>query len=190
MKPTIVIARHHENVEWSKSFENVIIYNKGAPLEEGFNVIALDNVGREGHTYYKYIYDHYEYLPEHIIFLQGNPFDHSPNIIGKLYHYMGSDNNNIDFEFISEWVIETNLAGCGYHSGLPLQQVYTTLFDEVKTEMSIIFGAGAQFIVSNKQIWKRPREFYLRIVKMLETSVCPIEGYVIERFHRLICSNH
>ena len=188
MKPTIVIARHHENVEWSKSFENVIIYNKGVPLEEGYNEIMLNNVGREGHTYYKYIYDHYDDLPNHIIFLQGHPFDHSPNIMNQLHHYMGS--NDIDFEFISERVLETNLAGCCHHDGLPLQQVYETLFDEVKTEMTITFGAGAQFIVSNKQIWKRPREFYLRIVKMLETSVCPIEGYVIERFHGLICSHH
>jgi hypothetical protein len=153
-------------------------------------VINLNNVGREGHTYYKYIYDHYEYLPNHIIFLQGHPFDHSPNIIGKLHQYMGSDNNDIDFEFISEWVIETNLAGCCHHDGyLPLQQVYQILFDEVKTEMMITFGAGAQFIVSNKQIWKHPREFYLKLVNMLETSISPIEGYVIERFHGLILSS-
>jgi hypothetical protein len=54
--------------------------------------------------------------------------------------------------------------------------------------MPFDFGPGAQFIVSRKQILKRPREFYLNIVKILENNVCPIEGYCIERFQKLIFS--
>ena len=54
--------------------------------------------------------------------------------------------------------------------------------------MEFIFGAGAQFIVSKKQILKRPKEFYLKIVEMLQYSINPIEGFVIERFHKLIFS--
>ncbi|MBH73934.1 MAG: hypothetical protein CMM57_09815 [Rhodospirillaceae bacterium] len=46
--------------------------------------MPLNNVGREGHTYYKYICDNYEKLPEYTFFLQGYPFDHSGNIICDL----------------------------------------------------------------------------------------------------------
>ncbi len=52
--------------------------------------------------------------------------------------------------------------------------------------MKFKFGAGAQFIVSKKNILQRPKEFYLKIIEMLENDINPIEGFVIERFHKLI----
>ena len=64
--------------------------------------------------------------------------------------------------------------------------MYEILFNEKKEDMSFKFGSGAQFIVSKTKILQRPKEFYLKIVKMLENSINPIEGYVIERFHNLI----
>ena len=84
----VVIARYRENLDWIKNIPdkfNVIIYNKGEPLPSEYKSILLENVGREGHTYYKYIYDNYENLPNHVIFLQGYPFDHSPNLINILH---------------------------------------------------------------------------------------------------------
>lgn len=44
-----------------------------------FHEIFLKNVGREGHAYYKHIYDNYENLSYYTIFLQGNPFDTTDN---------------------------------------------------------------------------------------------------------------
>jgi hypothetical protein len=186
MKVCIVVARYNENLEWSKQFLNVIIYNKGTPLTNDFNQILLNNVGREGHTYYKHIYDNYDNLAEYTIFLQGNPFDHSPNIISNLNKYINNTELSIDFEFLSEYISDCNLNGCVHHSGLPLIDVYEKLFDEKKTYMKFKFGAGAQFIVSKKTILQRPKEFYLKIVEMLENDINPIEGFVIERFHKLI----
>ena len=65
----------------------------------------MNNVGREGHTYYKHIYDNYDNLADYTIFLQGNPFDHSPNIISNLNKYVNNTNLSIDFEFLSEYVL-------------------------------------------------------------------------------------
>jgi hypothetical protein len=81
----IIVARYNENIQWTKQFENVIIYNNGCKLPDDYNQVFLNNVGREGHTYYKYIYDNYNNLEDYTFFLQGNPlFDHSPNIINNL----------------------------------------------------------------------------------------------------------
>ena len=52
--------------------------------------------------------------------------------------------------------------------------------------LMFLFGAGAQFIVSKEQIYKRPRDFYLKIINILEYSINPIEGFIIERFHIMI----
>lgn len=184
----IIVARYNEDVEWTKQFPNVIIYNKGDKLGNGYNEIFLNNVGREGHTYYKYICDNYENLAEHTIFLQGRPFDHSPNIISNLNKYINDKNLNIDFEFLSEQV---------HHSSLDLEymrnwqcknihQNWKYIFGTNSDNQECIFGAGAQFIVSKKKILKNSKEFYEKIVKLLEYSIDPQEGHNIERFHKYI----
>lgn len=64
----IVVARYNEDLEWTKLLSNVIIYNKGTPLTNDFNQILLNNVGREGHAYYKHIYDNYDKLADYTFF--------------------------------------------------------------------------------------------------------------------------
>ena len=182
----IIIARYNENIEWTKQFPNVTIANKGPQLPTNYNAVTLQNVGREGHTYYKYICDNYDNLDNYTIFLQGNPFDHSPNIINNLKKLINKSDLRLDFGFLSEQILNTNLNGCPHHSGLPLKEVYTKLFNTQQRNTNFEFGAGAQFIVSKKSILRRPKEFYLKIVEMLQNSVNPIEGFVIERFHGLI----
>lgn len=182
----IVIARYHENIEWSKQFPNVIIYNKGNKLDNDYNEIMLSNVGKEGHTYYKHICDNYDNLADYTIFLQGTPFDHSPNIISNLNKYINNADMSINFEFLSEKILDCNLCGCEYHHGLPLIETYEKLFNEKKEYMEFKFGAGAQFIVSKKCILNKPKVFYSKIVEMLQNDTNPIEGFVIERFHKII----
>jgi hypothetical protein len=186
MSVCIIVARYNENIEWTKQFPNVIIYNKGEKLENCYNEVLLSNVGREGHTYYKYICDNYDKLEDFTIFLQGTPFDHSPNIISNLNKYINNKELSIDFEFLSELIIDCNLSGCRYHGGLPLIDTYEKIFNERKEHMDFIFGSGAQFIVSKKNILKRSKEFYLKIVEILQNEINPIEGFVIERFHKII----
>lgn len=182
MKCQLVIARYNENIEWTNTltYLDVCIYNKGEPLP-GVQQVFLKNVGREGHTYYHHICSHYDELADYTYFVQGNPFDHSPNILQQL-----QKEPKFDFEFLSERLISCNLTGCIHHEGLPLRDVYEKLFQERKEDMKFIFGAGAQFIVSRNAILKRPKSFYEKIVSMLENHVNPIEGFVIERFHKLI----
>jgi hypothetical protein len=144
-----VVARYNENVDWTKQFTNVIIYNKGEELPDDFNQVMLDNVGREGHTYYKYIYDNYDNLHDYTAFLQGNPFDHSPNLIADLHQCLNNTDTDFGFNHLTQNVYDTKLSGC-FHEGLPLIDTYEKLFDERENEMKLTFGAGAQFIVSKK----------------------------------------
>jgi hypothetical protein len=185
MNINIVVARYNENLDWTNELKNVIIYNKGVPLNI-HNEILLPNVGREGHTYYTYICDNYDNLGDYTIFLQGNPFDHSPNIISNINQYSKLDFDlSIEFEWLSS-MLDCNLSGCCRHPGIPLKEVYETIFKKKKEELPFTFGPGAQFIVSKQTILKKPKTFYSDIVKLLEYGINPIEGYVIERFHKLI----
>jgi hypothetical protein len=93
---------------------------------------------------------------------------------------------NIFLSIKSAFKIRTALNDCIYHINLPLKQVYENLFNKKDVYIEFIFGAGAQFIVSKKKILEKPKEFYLKIIQMLENSIDPTEGYVIERFHKLM----
>jgi hypothetical protein len=185
----IVVARYNEDIKWTNQLPNVIIYNKGEPLNnKNINEIMLSNVGREGHTYHKYIYDNYDNLDDYTVFLQGYPFDHSPNLVSKLLEYINDETLDIDFAYLSVHIRRCNLTGCVSHGKLPLIDVYEKIFGERKTEMPFEFGTGAQFIVSKERIRKRPREFYRKIYELLQNNISPIEGYCIERFQKLFFS--
>jgi hypothetical protein len=184
----IVVARYKENVEWTKQFPNVIIYNKGNKLDNSCNEIFLNNVGREGHTYYKYICDNYENLSDYTIFLQGTPFDHSPNIISNLTKYISNKELSIDFEFLSEQIHHSSLdLECSrYWQCINIHKNWERVFGVNNGNQEITFGAGAQFIVSKNKILKNTKSFYENIVKILEYTIDPLEGYDIERFHKYI----
>lgn len=180
------MARYYENVDWTHRYPNVLIYNKGAHLETIHPQIQLENVGREGHTYFTYISEHYDVLPEHVIFLQGRPFDHSPNVLARLDHYLHSEKP--DFEFISEQIHYStlNTERDRYYQCSHIHKNWERVFGTSVPDHECIFGAGAQFIVSRDRILQHPKSFYENLVKMLEYTIDPLEGYDIERFHLYI----
>lgn len=180
----IIVSRFNEDIKWVKQFQNVIIYNKGNPLNDNsFNEIVLKNVGREGHTYYKYIYDNYDNLDDYTVFLQGNPFDHSPHLIYNLNKFINNKNKR-DFVFLSERILECSIFGGHCHG--PMKETFEHLFGNHTGNEKFIFGAGAQFIVSKKNILSRPKSFYLQIINLLNYDIHPMEGFCIERFHNKI----
>lgn len=188
----IIVSRYNEDVRWIKYFDinDVIVYNKGYDIPygiDGYTVINHSNVGREGHTYYKYICDNYDNLPDYVIFLQGYPFDHTKNIINDIKDLY---NKNIldDFIYLSTCLVNFNFEkGCGYIYILDLNNTYEKIFKKSSIKDKIYtFGTGAQFMVSRNAILRRPKSFYEGIVNMLGYSIDPIEGYGLERIHKII----
>uniref|UniRef100_A0A6C0F4Y2 Uncharacterized protein n=1 Tax=viral metagenome TaxID=1070528 RepID=A0A6C0F4Y2_9ZZZZ len=90
----LVVARYKENIDWVLAYNDIaIIYNKG-PLITGYNagfpfqnVINLENIGREGHTYLHHIIENYENLNSRTIFVQGSPFIHNKTILFGIDNY-------------------------------------------------------------------------------------------------------
>jgi hypothetical protein len=186
-----IISRYKEDIGWAIHVPNPVIYNKGEPLSDSrFTIRTLPNVGREGHTIYTYIYEHYDTLDDYTAFLQGTPFDHSPHVIQNIHRINALIQKGEyikGFEYLSEYITDLHVeTGCPWNLTLPLKRVYTTLFGEEKGRMNIRMGAGAQFVVSKEYIRSNPREFYLKLIQLLEYSIDPIEGHVIERFHEII----
>lgn len=175
----VVVARYNEDVSWTDQFDN-IIYNKGVPGCRQ-NEVMLPNVGREGHTYYTYLYENYDNLPDYVFFLQGRPFDHNPNMIDDIKAIV-EQCDKPDFKFLGR-VLETNSSCCPIHPEIPMKTVYEKLFDTTSHSKVILFNPGAQFMVSKKLILKNPKEMYNSIIKLLDYDNHPMEGFVIERLH-------
>lgn len=181
----VVVSRYQENVDWTHGIPDCIIYNKGpeAPVSS-HPVITLPNVGREGHTYLYHIIQNYDALDDHTCFLQGHPFDHSPDLEQQFKTFDPSR----AFHTVSNHVHAINL--CYDPTDFSLHQLlidtYHRVFGQYKENHEFTFGAGAQFIVSRDAIRSRPKSFYENLLKIMEYTTHPPEGFALERFWTII----
>tara|TARA_Y100000768_G_C23940529_1_gene664892 strand:- start:68 stop:1423 length:1356 start_codon:yes stop_codon:yes gene_type:complete len=113
----IIVARYDENLDWLNSLietepwiSNVIIFNKGldnirlSSINKTKNIVKIKNVpniGREGGTYLNYIITNYERLPDKLWFIQGNPFDHSPDFLNMMTYNVAKLYINNEFQTLT-----------------------------------------------------------------------------------------
>ena len=111
----LIVARYNENLDWLNSLveteswiRNVIIFNKGLDniklSKKTKNIIKIKNVpniGREGGTYLNYIITNYKCLPEKLWFIQGDPFDHSPDFFNMMTYNVAKLYINRDFQTLT-----------------------------------------------------------------------------------------
>lgn len=113
----MVVSAYMEDVSWvSKALETdeihrVHIYNKGSKtiglIDDRITVRRAENVGREGETFLRHIIENYDSLPGGLWFVQGNPFDHSPDLIGLVRN--ASQYQHLPFKSMS----------CKYNNHIP-----------------------------------------------------------------------
>jgi hypothetical protein len=161
---TIVVAKYKENTSWINFLNykhNVIVINKTNELDPYTNIV-LENIGRESHSYLWYIINYYDYLDEYTCFMQGNPFDHSPNIINHI--------NNFDYKTnflpLGIRICDTIKDNCKHHPGLKTSN-FSKLIN-IPNEWD--FCAGAQFIVSRNCILQHSKEYYRELFDMHYTN--------------------
>lgn len=189
----VVISRYKEDISWANGLSHdchVVIYHKSdTPCVSPHPVVSLANVGREGHTYAYHILTHYDTLDDYTLFLQGYPFDHSPQLETQLREIRDriAQGTQPDFQYVSKRVLFSNLERCPYDITLKMGPVYEKVFGAIKQQgHPFVFGAGAQFVVSRAAIQSRPRSFYQNLCSVLDYDVNPIEGFSVERFWQMI----
>lgn len=175
----IVIAVYNESIEWIDKLSDytIFIYLKNPKrlieIKNKFpnaKIEVLENVGRESHTYLYHIINHYYDAKPYTVFLQGNPFDHCPNIIELIR------TTHTDMFFGNMYESDGN--GNPHHSGLPLSKLYRELFGKIKINFK--FFAGAQFMINDHTIIKTPLEQYKLLFQKHYTE--PLMPWCMERF--------
>jgi hypothetical protein len=181
MKNAIVVARYSENLDWvnliDKNKYEIYIYNKGNKLNDIHNY-ELPNFGRESQTYIHHIIKNYDNLPNFVMFLQGDPFDHCGNITNYDYDDL--------IKFINEYEFENDLTLIsGIHSDLGHMGEKKILKDEFNLNDSInFFPVGAQFMVRKELILNKPYDFWKSLYNLSSPNnkMCYITlPYVLER---------
>jgi hypothetical protein len=143
MTKEIIIAKYKEDLSWVNSLNgfNITVYDKSDELN---TYTKLENKGRESDTYLQHIINNYNNLSDINIFVQGNPFDHCPNLY-ELIH------NNI-YTLLGN-SITCDKYGNPHHFGIPIIDIWGEIsIKQIPDE--IHFTPGAMFIVEKQQIKK------------------------------------
>lgn len=169
---TIIVAKYKENIDWMKNlpadWQNIVISKDEA-------VPVLPNVGREPHTFFWAM----EQLmragdvqdDEVFAFVQGWPFDHSPNLLRSLEEPCKG------FRWLSEHPHTSDGNGAPAHHGLPVAACYEEWFGK-PFPGKVNFFAGCQFMIDGATLKKRTAEEYAAMCKAMETDKLP---WVMER---------
>ena len=94
----ICVARYNEDLDWLKTYKNnSVIYNKGSELDEKQfkEIVKTKPVGTESYSFFSYIVDHYDNLPEVVAFIQGRVDDHLGDAKNK--HSKNDKKNSLIF---------------------------------------------------------------------------------------------
>ncbi len=191
----LVIARHEENLNWLRNLRaqvpslQVTIYDKSAENKREAEAIALPNLGREAHTHLHHLATRYDSLADVTFFLQGYPFDHVPDLKGRVAAVTEGLRTVADFEWLGFIIDTDDDRGRRLHvpwtknterAELPMAMYYEPLI-EAPCPTTFAFRPGGQFVLPRSTARRRPASFYDKAVKLaaqpgIEAACC------LERF--------
>lgn len=197
-----IIARYNEDITWLNELkkEDVIIYNKGTPLNID-NEILLKNVGKEPHTYLKYIIDNYNNLPDICVFSQGKVEDHiygrakdSISLL-KLFRDQAVKNEISDFttfiNYDKNWTDDWNMryppTDIHQKADIYVDGIIVPFIDwfhkNIEPDITNLskFYPNCLFAVSKKLILKRSKAYYENLLKQLDWKINTIVDAFMER---------
>lgn len=199
----IVVAQYKEDVSWLAPWaQHVVVYRKG-PERENASTNALlalgaqqhivPNTGREANSYLRYILDHYDTLPDWVVFTQGRVDDHlslaqfaallQPTADGRSSNYQRMDPLTRALVFHDKWTLsgqslwaKGNLAS----SGMNLGQFFERIVGQ-RYPTHVRWYTGAIMGVSRERILMRPRADYEAMLATVNTTSDTEAAHFFER---------
>lgn len=197
----VVVSKHFGDAEWIKDYtDNYQIFDKSEdPL--GFRSIRIPNVGFNLLAYFTYIIEHYENLPDFVMFIKNNCIgrhfskEYFESVMNN-HHFTGmADPNSLQFHKpYSYWdngYWEQN--GLNWYNNLKYVRNYNELMDFIYVDQHypgfIRFAPGANYIVPKGQLLRLPKSLYQDLRTMVEHSQLSGESYLMERALDTIWTN-
>jgi hypothetical protein len=194
MQKELVIATRDRDYAWINQIDRSIrvsVYAKSPTPRHPLEIHIGDIPGRCVHSFFYHIVNRYDSLADFTFFSQDYPFDHVNNYIDLMNgdSQMWSQHSILQIGeiwfFNTDYgqILETDRFGNPHHHGLELEPVWNQIFSEPCPEI-LRFVAAGHFCASRQHIHKKPKEFYEKILRVLETD--PISPWCIERFEPYI----
>ena len=167
--------------KWVYEFPNILIYNKSnIVIDKNINNLEIPKNGGHIYSLYYYIYNNYDNLDDHIIFLSLSKESIFPdmNLINLIWSFIKNEKLEIDFKYLSHYKGIINLSfivdpneseTCKSFRNFQkiFDKLYFDLFGYIENK-SIELGEGGNFLISKKSILSRSKEFYKKILDSTE----------------------
>lgn len=178
METHVVISRFNESVEWVNRIKYpYTIYNKG---DNNINLpnINLPNVGRESGSYIYHIIKNYSNLPDFLILLQANPFEHCKELFSRIDSF---DFNKITLLTDSELPNDLYVVPDDHREGVRLIVEKLNLQEYLKNYESVQYNYsfGSQWIVPKKYIVNKSLNFWEDLYEIHQKIF--VSAWVLER---------
>ncbi len=203
----IIVSRYNEDLEWMNEYPfnqfKYIVYNKGT--NDNFNkkyikeIININNVGRESHTYLYHIISNYNNLAKINIFFPGSLDIEKKNYKSKYLlklikknnkaYLVGKYTNNLKKKFekfyLDEWQStnsknnKINPENILLKSNIrPYSKWFTNRFGNIIVNYYCFYGI---FSIDKRDIIQHPKSYYEDLIKDLNTHSNPEAGHYYER---------
>lgn len=203
--PAVVVARYEEALDWIHDLTgglglDIYVYNRGPPLchvlkrhvPKRVNEIPCENVGREAHVYLQFIVDHYDDLPQYVVFTQAQYRDHMTDwtFRSMLAGFERPPNEPVLETPWSQTLMQYYgwTEPCNYTQGQRMHPAGMSLGDwfleYIGTELppKCPWWRNAIFCVTRAQILSHPKAKYEKIMKTLVEHRNPETAHYMERF--------
>jgi len=209
MKPEafFVISNWKNNCSWIEEYTNrYIIYDKSNTLPDGDKIIRIDNVGHNIYDCFHFITNNYDSLPEITFFGQGLVWDHCKretfdkliynteftpiedyaHVAESYAHRKAPDGNYTEIN--SSWylLLPPPYEHRKYHA---YDQFMNEMFTDYTHVDWIRFSPGAQYVVPKRNILKYSKEFYMKLMSLVDYAQYTMEAHLLERALFYIFSN-
>lgn len=200
MKKELVIAAYDRDYSWVDKLDNdvsVTVYRKGSGQLLDDETLITPNVGRDVHTFFYHLYNRYDTLSDITFFSQDYPFDHVHNYIDiingdkDLWNKQARQSVDGCWFFSHYDFVLCNKTGAPHHPGvgldiLDMEKIWNDIF-QIKCPNKFVFPSAGHFAISKKHVHIFPKEFYGKLVNILETQ--PNAPWEFERLEPYIFFN-
>ena len=143
----IVVAAWQENTDWTLELPSG--WKPWVLLKD----VDFPNEGREASTFLHAMQILYNNPPKLVAFVQGNPFDHCPDLFDRLQRPCA------EFTWLPEANHGSDQHGSPNHTGLPVGDLCEA-WTGSRFDGHVMFAAGGQFMLPGKLLKKNPVDVY------------------------------
>jgi len=188
----VIVSAYNRDYSWINNLNSDVkatIYRKGVNYHN-HEIFIENNVGRDVHTFFYHFVKNYDTLSDFTFTSQDYFEDHISNYL----EIMNSDRKTWDkyclinlsncWFFCTDYPLLTcDKWGSPHHSGLNIEHIWNMLFVNDCPDI-LYFAPSGHFCISKEHARKRPKEFYQKIVNILETD--EMSPWIIERLEGYI----